>query len=218
VLNATTNELPVAGHPTVGAALECARTGLIPSPGRWVFQTGIGDTPVDLADGVATMTQADPELGDTVDAAVVAEALGISVDDVVSAPQFCTTTKLAQLYAEVSSHELLASITPSLELVHELPGEGVVPWCEVGPGEVAERMFAPDMGVPEDPATGSAAGGLGALRVFRGAAPGEVLVRQGEEIGRPSEMRVTVGGSAGAPADVRVGGTAVLVFEGEIEL
>ena len=211
-------ELPLAGHPTVGAALECARTGLIPSEGRWVFQTGVGDTPVDVAGGVATMTQAEPELGETVDASAVAEALGIAADDIVSPPQFCTTTKLAQLYVEVASRELLASISPTEALVRGLPGEGLVPWCEVGPGEVAQRMFAPEMGVMEDPATGSAAGGLGALRVFRGAAPGELLVRQGEELGRPSSMTVTVGGTTGAPADVRVGGTAVLVMEGELRL
>jgi trans-2,3-dihydro-3-hydroxyanthranilate isomerase len=211
-------ELPLAGHPTVGAALECARTGLIPSDGRWVFQTGVGDTPVDVRDGVATMTQAAPELGDLVDAALVAAALGVGVDDIASPPQFCTTTKLAQLFVELRSRSLLAGLAPDERLVSELPGEGVAPWYEVGPGEVAQRMFAPEMGVMEDPATGSAAGALGALRVFRGAAPGPLLVRQGEELGRPSSMHVTVGGAAGAPADVRVGGTAVLVMEGELRL
>jgi trans-2,3-dihydro-3-hydroxyanthranilate isomerase len=122
------------------------------------------------------------------------------------------------LFAEVRSRDVLASLAPDERLVSELPGEGVAPWCEVGPGEVAQRMFAPAMGVMEDAATGSAAGALAALRVFRGAAPGELLVRQGEEMGRPSSMYVTVGGAAGAPADVRVGGSAVLVMEGELRL
>ena len=57
-------ELPLAGHPTVGSALELARLGLIPAEGRWVFQTGIGEIPVELANGTATMTQAHPELGE----------------------------------------------------------------------------------------------------------------------------------------------------------
>jgi trans-2,3-dihydro-3-hydroxyanthranilate isomerase len=83
-----------------------------------------------------------------------------------------------------------------------------------GDTEVAMRMFAPRMGIAEDPATGVAAGALGALRVFEGAEPGRVTVAQGEEIRRPSTIFVEVGGASGAPADVRVGGRAVLLFEG----
>ena len=187
-------ELPLAGHPTVGATLECARTGLIPANGRWVFKTGVGDTPVEVADGVATMTQAPPELGETVDAEPVAAALGVGV---VDTPQFCSTSGIAQLFAQVASREDLANVKADRDLVQALPGEGVGAWCEVGDGEVAQRFFAPDMGVFEDPATGSAAGALGALRVFRGTAPGRLLVRQGDELGRPALIHVEVGGYAG---------------------
>jgi trans-2,3-dihydro-3-hydroxyanthranilate isomerase len=211
-------ELPLAGHPTVGATLECARIGAIPAEGRWVFQTGVGDTPVDVASGVATMTQAEPVLGDEVDPAPVAAALGVAEDALVSTPRFCTTTGIQQLFAEVRDRATLAAIEPDDKLVDALPGEGLGPWCEVGPGEVAQRFFAPAMGVLEDPATGSAAGALGALRVFRGAEPGPLLVRQGDELGRPSEIHVEIGGAPGAPSDVRVGGTAVLVMEGELRI
>jgi predicted PhzF superfamily epimerase YddE/YHI9 len=54
--------------------------------------------------------------------------------------------------------------------------------------------------------------------VYRGAAPGSLIIRQGDEVNRPSEMRVEVRGEAGNPTEVRVGGRAVLLFEGEIEL
>ncbi len=212
-------ELPLAGHPTVGCAFELARTGRIPAEGSWVFKTGAGDIPVHVSGGVATMTQAEPELGLEHDLAAVVAALQVDADALASPPQMCTTTGVRQLFAEVRDRAALAALVPDQELVAGLENVDVLSaWCEVADGEVAQRGFAPQLGIAEDPATGSAAGALGALRVFRGAAPGPVVVRQGEEIGRPSEMRVDVDGEAGTPTEVRVGGRAVLVFEGEFEL
>lgn len=212
-------ELPLAGHPTVGCALELARRGVIPADGSWVFRTGAGDTPVDLADGVATMTQAEPELGLEHDLAAVVAALDVSEDVLAAHPRECTTTGVRQLFAQVRDREALAALAPDQQLVSGLENIDLLSaWCEAGDGEVAQRGFAPQLGIAEDPATGSAAGALGALRVFLGAAPGPLLVRQGREIGRPSEMRVQVEGEPGTPTRVRVGGRAVLVLEGEAEL
>jgi trans-2,3-dihydro-3-hydroxyanthranilate isomerase len=212
-------ELPLAGHPTVGCAIELARLGLIPSEGRWVFQTGAGDTPVDLGDGTATMTQAEPELGLEHDVAAVVTAMQVTEDMLASPPRMCTTTGVRQLFAEVRDRDALAALVPDQDLVAGLENVDLLSaWCEVSDGEVAQRGFAPQMGIAEDPATGSAAGALAALRVFRGAAPGPLVVRQGAEIGRPSEMRVHVDGEPGTPTEVRVGGRAVLVLEGEVEL
>ena len=210
-------ELPMAGHPAVGAALELARLGRIPADGEWVFKTGGRDTPIVLRDGVATMSQGEPELGLEHDTTAVAAALRIREEDLVSQPQHCTTG-VRQIFAEVRDRDALADLRADLDLVAGLGrSDGLVAWCEVGDGEVAQRFFAPQMGIPEDPATGSAAGALGALRVFRGAAPGALLVRQGDEVGRPSEMRVDVAGDPGNPVEVRVGGRAVLLFEGAID-
>jgi trans-2,3-dihydro-3-hydroxyanthranilate isomerase len=164
------------------------------------------------------MTQNDPQLGVEHDAAAVAAALQIGESELASPPQACSTG-VDQLFAEVRDRGVLAALHPDLDLVAGLEGTDVlVAWCELGDGEAAQRAFAPLLGIVEDPATGSAAGALGALRVFRGAEPGPLIVRQGDEIGRPSQMHVSVGGSAGAPADVRVGGRAVLVFEGELDV
>ena len=211
-------ELPGAGHPVIGAALYLAQRGDIPSSGTWVFLIGDSEVMVDLAHGTATMTQPDPGLGVEVDKVAVAAALEIGEDDIVSQPQFCTTG-VRQVFAEVRDRDALAEIHPNLDLVAGLHNaDGLVAWCEVADAEVAQRFFAPQMGIPEDPATGSASGALGSLRVFRGAAPGPLLVRQGAEINRPSEIHVQIGGSVGQPSDVRVGGRAVLVFEGTIDV
>jgi trans-2,3-dihydro-3-hydroxyanthranilate isomerase len=164
------------------------------------------------------MTQPNPGLGVEVDTVAVAAALQVDEDAIVSQPQFCTTG-VRQAFAEVGDRDALAAIHPDFDLVAGLRNaDGLVAWCEVTDGEVAQRFFAPQMGIPEDPATGSAAGALGSLRVFRGASPGPLLVRQGAEIHRPSEIHVNIGGSVGQPADVRVGGRAVVVFEGAIDL
>ena len=212
-----TSELPLAGHPTVGCAFELARLGIIPGEGRWEFTTGMGQTPVDLSDGTAVMTQAKPELGLEHDLAAVAAALQVDEDELRSPPQMCTTTGVRQLFAELRDRDTLAALSPDLELVEGLENVDLLAaWCEAGDAEVAQRGFAPQLGIAEDPATGSAAGALGALRVFRGAQPGPLLVRQGAEIGRPSEMRVQVYGEPGTPNEVRVGGRAVLLFEGEM--
>src|SRR5215218_8458996 len=112
-----TSELPLAGHPTVGCALELARLGRIPSDGRWVFKTGVGETPVEVADGVATMTQAEPELGLEHDLAAVVAALQVDDDVLVSPPQMCTTTGVRQLFAEVGDRATLAGLVPDQELV-----------------------------------------------------------------------------------------------------
>lgn len=214
-----TSELPLAGHPTVGVTHELARLGRIPAEGRWVFKTGAGDIAVDLAGDLATMTQAEPQLGLEHDLPAVVAALQVDEDALVSPPQMCTTTGVRQLFAEVRDRDALAALTPDQTLVAGLENVDLLAaWCEVADGEVAQRGFAPQLGIAEDPATGSAAGALAALRVFRGATPGPLMVRQGEEIGRPSEMRAEVEGEPGTPTEVRVGGRAVLVFEGEIDL
>jgi trans-2,3-dihydro-3-hydroxyanthranilate isomerase len=211
-------ELPGAGHPVIGVTLELVRRGVIPASGDWTFRTIRGETRVTVGDGVATMTQPEPQLGVEHDQAAVAAALRIDERDLASVPQACNTG-VNQLFAELRDRDALAALHPDYDLVAGLAAtEGIVAWCEPGDGQVAQRFFAPLMGIPEDPATGSAAGALGALRVFRGAEPGPLRVHQGDEIGRPSVMSVQVGGSAGAPADVRVGGRAVLLFEGEVEI
>jgi trans-2,3-dihydro-3-hydroxyanthranilate isomerase len=87
---------------------------------------------------------------------------------------------------------------------------------------VHARFFIPSAGVPEDPATGSAAGALGAYlvanRVFGSKTLVSFNIEQGSEIGRPSLITVTVHQDRGVPDLVKVGGTAVTVLNGEISL
>jgi trans-2,3-dihydro-3-hydroxyanthranilate isomerase len=81
-------------------------------------------------------------------------------------------------------------------------------------------MFAPGLGVAEDPATGAASGPLGSYLVYHGVAPATAADRivslQGVRIGRPSRIHIAIDTSAGVVSRVRVGGQAVVVGEGTI--
>ena len=213
-----TFEVPLAGHPVVGATHLLARLGRV-GEGTHVFETGVGDTAVDVEGDLVTMTQAPLEAGEEMPAETVAAMLQIDAADITGAtPRFYTTSGIKQLFARVRDRELLASIEPDVALIAaDERIDAVMPWCEHG-DELAQRFFGPRMGILEDPATGSAAGALAALRVLEGGEPGAVIVRQGEEIGRPSEMHVTVGGSPGAPDAPRVGGRAVQLLDGTLQL
>ena len=96
--------------------------------------------------------------------------------------------------------------------------------AEPGPdGATAySRMFAPGLGIDEDPATGSASGPLGCYLVRHGLAPAgkteAMLSLQGAKMGRPSHVHISIGLTAGQISSVRVGGEAVLAGEGTLYL
>ncbi|HWH45528.1 MAG TPA: PhzF family phenazine biosynthesis protein [Thermoleophilaceae bacterium] len=210
-------EMRLAGHPVVGASLELARRGLIPAEGTTVFHTGAGETPVEVSGGVAVMTQAEPEFGDDMDPAAVAPLLGVAPED-LDGPAAVCDTGTRYVMARLCDRSTLARLQPDQAAIADMPDPalGIVAWADEGPDAVAQRMFAPRMGIAEDPATGGAAGALAALRVKRGAEPGDLEVRQGSEIGRPSTIQASVGGAPGAPSAPRVGGRAVLILEGSL--
>ncbi|MEX2193815.1 MAG: PhzF family phenazine biosynthesis protein [Thermoleophilaceae bacterium] len=209
-------ELPLAGHPVVGASIELARRGRIPAEGTWTFATGVGDTPVELGGGMATMTQAEPEAWPELEPAMVAPLLGVEAAD-LEGPAVPFSTGVRFVCARVRDRATLAGVSADQEGIAAMddPALGLVAWWEQD-GSVAQRMFAPRMGIVEDPATGVAAGAVGALRVLQGSEPGPIVIQQGAELGRPSRIHVEVGGSPGAPSAPRVGGHAVLVMEGRL--
>ena len=210
-------EVSLAGHPVVGATHVLARLGRI-GEGAHVFRTGVGETAVEVRGDIATMTQAPLDAGAEVPAETVAAMLRIDAGDITGTPRFYTTSGIRQLFAHVRDRDLLAAIDPDLPAIAaDERIDALMPWCEHG-DELAQRFFGPRMGIVEDAATGSGAGALAALRVYEGGESGSVVVRQGDEIGRPSEMHVSVGGAPGAPEPPRVGGRAVHLLDGTLRL
>lgn len=211
-------ELPFAGHPVLGAAFVVGE-----STGSSVvrLQTGVGVIPVELTreDGrivAGEMEQPIPEPepfanGDRLLAALGLERSGLPIEAYRNGP--------LHIYVELPSAAAVAALRPDLGALTGLGTLGVN--CFAGACSAFKtRMFAPALGVDEDPATGSAAGPL-ALHLARHgriAFGQEMELRQGAEIGRPSLLRARVDGSPGHIERIVVGGSAVLVARGEYRL
>ncbi len=216
-------ELPMAGHPVVGTAWVLHAAGRIGE--RAVLETGAGDLPVRVQGQVATMDQATPEAGPVVDAAEVGAALG--TDPLPDPPAQVWSTGVSQLMVRVASHGALEALRPDHDALAHLGGRDgwigvsayVLPEAADGRLRVNVRHFAPLVGVPEDPVTGSAAGALGACLAAAGVGTAgdlEMVVCQGASLGRPGEVAVRVASEDGTPRRVRVGGRVVPVLEGRV--
>lgn len=216
-------ELPVAGHPVVGAAWVMHTVGAMGPEG--LLETGVGPLPVRVSGQVATMVQAPPTAGPLVDAAEAAAACGVRAAE--HPPAQVWSTGVPQLMLPVADAEALAAARPDPELLARLGARdgwlGVSLFAVTGRegarAEARVRHFAPGVGVPEDPATGSAAGGLGACLAAAGmgeAGALELVVRQGVEMGRPGEIAVRVSLANGVPRRVQVGGRVLPLFQGRL--
>jgi len=217
-------ELPMAGHPIVGTAWVLHAGGRIGETAT--LETGAGLLPVRVQGQVATMDQAPPVAGPAVDAAEVGAALGLAVAPQPAAQVW--STGVPQLMVRAPDLAALEDLRPDHDALSRL-GERdgwigvsvyVLPDEPGGRLRVRVRHFAPLVGVPEDPVTGSAAGALGACLAAAGmAADGgdlEMVVLQGQELGRPGEVAVRVASTDGVPHRVRVGGRVVPLFEGRV--
>jgi trans-2,3-dihydro-3-hydroxyanthranilate isomerase len=210
-------ELPFAGHPVLGTAVvlgEAAGTKLVR------LETGAGVVPVELAveNGrivSGRMRQPVPdwepyEMAAELLAALGVQASGLPVEAYRNGPR--------HVYVELASEQAVASLVPDMGALARLPGIGVACFAGSG-GRWKSRNFAPALGVPEDPATGSAAGPLAVhlARHSRIAFGQEIEISQGTEIGRPSRLLARATGTADRIESVEVAGGAVIVARGELD-
>jgi trans-2,3-dihydro-3-hydroxyanthranilate isomerase len=230
------NEMPMAGHPTIGSTFALAHSGAITKGARrFVFGLNIGPTPVDLewADGglsFAWMTQRQPTFGPIVSQrAAVAVALGLKPEDLAeNLPVQEVSCGVPYLVVALRDHEAVdRAVTDAAGFGRLCDACGLdlpIFLFSVGgpsPADTAYgRMFAPDFGIIEDPATGSAGGPVGCYLVHHGLVGGEaakrIVISQGVAMGRPSRIYVSIDGNAADIIGVRVGGGAVLVGRGEL--
>jgi trans-2,3-dihydro-3-hydroxyanthranilate isomerase len=127
---------------------------------------------------------------------------------------------MRHVYVCLPSEEDVAALRPDLARLGELPAVlGINGFAGQG-GRWKTRMFAPGGGVPEDPATGSAAGPLAVHLARHGRIPfgDEIEISQGAEIGRPSTLYARADGTPERLERVEVGGAAVIVARGEFRL
>ncbi|MBM2622276.1 PhzF family phenazine biosynthesis protein [Actinoplanes sp. LDG1-06] len=213
-------ELPFAGHPSVGAAVTSSRRGLFP-PGEVVQECGAGLLPITVtSSGSATVTGGTPRLGPPLDPGPLLALAGLTPDDFAGAPPRSAGCGLDWIFLPVR-REALADVridTPAAQRagVTEL---SVFSWSESS-SEAHARVFVPGAAVPEDPATGSAALGLGLWLVASEWLPGDgtssYQVHQGLEMKRPSLLTCTVTAAAGVATSATVGGHVMPIARGEI--
>jgi trans-2,3-dihydro-3-hydroxyanthranilate isomerase len=213
-----TAELAFAGHPVLGSAVVLGsaleRTSI-------ALETGRGIVPLQLRMengrvGFARMRQPIPTWQAFAREAELLKALGVERSGL---PVEVYSNGPEHVYVELESDEAVAELAPDMRALGELAG--VCTSCFAGAASSWKtRVFAPALGVPEDPATGSAAGPL-ALHLARHARiefGEEIEIRQGVEIGRPSLLYARAVGSPDQVERVEVAGAAVIVARGEFLL
>jgi len=214
-------ELPFAGHPIVGTAVALRHLGRVARD--CVFELKVGPVRVEMGEGTATFHRAGapeirrPALSD----AEIAAMLGTPA---LAAPAFEAGYGTAFLFAQLPDRAAVAHARLRLEAWQaaeaRLWGHGAYVYALTGvrDGEtqVHARLFAPDLGIGEDPATGSAAAAL--VGSLPGPADGthRVAITQGVEMGRPSLIHATATRVGGKVHAITIGGGAVVVGEGRL--
>jgi trans-2,3-dihydro-3-hydroxyanthranilate isomerase len=212
-------ELPFAGHPTLGSAWVL---GEITGKPTVTLQTGVGLVPVELereGDEITfgRMSQPVPVIEAYDDTAALLDALGVT-GKTGSLPVEVYVNGPRNVYVEIADEATLAAMAPDMQKLGRIPLNASC-FTQAANGWVT-RMFAPALGVTEDPATGSAAGPLAVhlARHGRIAFGEEIEILQGARINRPSVLYAKAEGTPDRIEKVVVGGRAVIVAHGEYRL
>ena len=232
------SELPMAGHPTIGTSFILAREHMIElgtDETTIKLEEGVGTIPVTLTfkDGVPDliwMQQPLPKFGPRFnDAGLIAEMLSIAPEAIETAwPLEVVSCGVPFLFVPLKDLESIRAIRFRLDVSERALGDfgisGVFVFTketELDGSSVHSRMFAPALGVWEDPATGGASGPLGCYlvrhEVFPLAQKSEFTSEQGIEMGHPSIIKIIIEQEAGEISSVKVGGQCRFMGEGYLE-
>ncbi len=237
------SEIPFAGHPNVGTAFVLATAGEfgeIKSPHTVVFEedAGLVSVTIHAAEGKVFSCELEApqslSVGKTVEPDLVASAVSVNREDIVTDthdPQVCSVG-LPFVFTELRNRAALERARINMSGFEALRALGVNPqlylYTRVSESEpdghgfdIRARMFAPLSGVPEDPATGSANCTLGGLLAHHEQVTSGMFswrIAQGVEMGRPSTLVARAEKKEGEVTGTWIGGAAVLVSEGTIEV
>jgi len=232
------SELPMAGHPVIGSTFALARSGVIePGCERFTFGLGVGPLPVSLkwkGDDLqfVWMAQLEPTFDEPIaDPARAAAALSLSSAAVTDTgkPVQVISCGVPFLFVPLATRRAVDSAVLNqaeygtlVDALETRPNGVFLFSAERGPehATVYSRMFAPDLGMAEDPATGSASGPLGCYlvrhKIVKHDKAGSMLSLQGVKMGRPSKVHISIGLHGNDISSVQVGGESVLAGEGTL--
>ncbi len=226
-------EMPTAGHPTIGTAHLLLNELYKPLKNldTLVLEQKIGPINVTFLKeekhfGLITMQQPNPIFGKLMqNRELIAEMLSIEEEDLMPAlPIQCISCGNDFMYIPVISLEVLSRIDIRVDLLkrnaNKLETQALYIFTTATQSDEVDtrgRMFAPELGIVEDPATGSASGPLGCYLVRHALSDGKMInCEQGVEMGRPSKIKVQIEHENEVITKVLVGGEAVLVGEGKM--
>jgi len=227
-----TEEIPLAGHPTIATTFALVHTGRQPLSGeltRISLELRVGPIAVDIfaAHGAVSkivMTQKKPAFLKIHQPADVLPAFGLTEDDLLpGVPIQTVSTGTPQLMIPLRDHEALRHIQVDARAYEHLRASAdfFSPhlFCLGGATEAGQTFARHIVPMMEDPATGSATGGMGAYLWHYGLIEQSAFIaEQGHWMNRPSQMSVEVIGSREEIAAVKVGGGAAVVLQGELTL
>ena len=222
-------EVPFAGHPTVGTAFVLATTSAtLQTADRVVLDENVGPVTVEVqrdAKGVKSCRFTAPRLPQPGPQAPprdgLAAMLGLATSQVLDSAEFwsCGNSFLVVPLSSVDAlQRCRLDMTVWAGILEGFESKFVYPVAHAGTAWRV-RMFAPDAGVPEDPATGSAAAAFaGWLASYapQAARRSEYTLLQGEEIGRPSRIDLGIDRDGDRVVEVQVGGASVMVSQGTL--
>jgi trans-2,3-dihydro-3-hydroxyanthranilate isomerase len=217
-------EIPFAGHPTLGTAYVLRHAGLVPATQNHIrLNFKVGVIPVDLQeDGKIFMTQPPGKILQTFsNTEEVAQVLGLTGNNIeLDIPVQTASTGFPALLVPINSLRAMQRIILNSSLLKVLLEEAgvdmIYPFTQQTldkKNSIHARGFAPFVGIPEDPATGSVAGALGYYLNEKNPKEENITIEQGYEMSRPGLIFVTVDG-----ATIRVGGKTRMVFKGSLFL
>jgi trans-2,3-dihydro-3-hydroxyanthranilate isomerase len=233
-------ELPMAGHPTIGSTFALAGEGVIAQGReRFVFGLGVGPTPVSLEWKGSTldfawMTQKTPEFGGTIgDRDAFAAAIGVTPADLAEPPPQVVSCGVPFMFAALKTRRAVDAVVLDVRRFDEVSRRsGVEPLPffffttdrtgTSGEEAVYSRMIAPGFGIAEDPATGGASGPLGCYihehQLLDRARLSHIVSLQGAKMKRPSRVHIALDAKGGTITGVRVGGRSVRVGQGTLAI
>ncbi|MBI1259217.1 MAG: PhzF family phenazine biosynthesis isomerase [Chloroflexi bacterium] len=230
------SELPFAGHPTIGTGFVLHQAGMVPPGNVLRLEEGVGLIEVTLTHEVGgkllvTMQQPIPQFGAIyADRAQVSAALSLSLDDLLpDYPVQIVSSGNPFLFVPLKSLDAVARSRARIDVYEQviaaIGARGLflfAPGGELPGTTVHARMYAPQMGITEDPATGSAAGPLGAYLLHYGlvdaAAAQHIVCEQGFEMKRPSIIHISVQGTAAQITGASIGGYTQSVGSGVLRV
>ncbi len=222
-------EKPFAGHPTLGTAFVIQQEVVRQPVPEIPLDLRVGRIPVRFVYGSEGdidqmwMRQKEPTFGPVVTKEHLAQVLGLAPDDLGPSPPQVVSTGLPFIIVPVTSRAALARarVATTESPRADVPVKAFLLFCEdprSWDNHLCARVFAHEYGVPEDPATGSANGCLGAYLVqhnYFGRAEVDLRVEQGSEVGRPSLLLIRAW-RHGESVQVEVGGRVKMVARGEL--